>query len=52
MEGRVWAAVHYVTSGGLEKIREDPADPAVCSKLVFRVRETLLLTLEAELVCF
>ncbi len=29
----------------------DPADPAACSKLVFRVRETLLLTPEAELVC-
>ena len=29
----------------------DPADPAACAKLVFRVRETLLLTPEAEFVC-
>ena len=30
---------------------EDPLDPDPCAKLVFRVRETLLLTPEAEFVC-
>ena len=29
----------------------DPVDPVLCSKLVFRVRETLLLAPEAEFVC-
>ena len=32
-------------------LNADPADPAACAKLVFRVRETLLLTPEAEFVC-
>ena len=36
MEGRVWVALHYV----------DPVDPGACVKLVFRLRETLLLRLE------
>ena len=42
-------AVHYTTSGGFRKI---PEDPVACSKLVFRVRETLLLTPEAEFVMY
>ena len=37
VEGRVWAALHYI----------DPVDPRVCPKLVFRLRETLLLPLTA-----
>ena len=40
---------HFATPLWLDPA--DPADPAVCAKLVFRVRETLLLTPEAEFVC-
>ena len=35
MEGRVWAALHYVDP-------LDPLDPGACAKVVFRRRETLL----------
>ena len=42
MEGRVWAALHYVDPAD----PVDPVDQGACPKLVFRVRETLLLPLE------
>ena len=39
VEGRVWAALHYVDP-------VNPDDQAACPKLVFRLHETLLLPLE------
>ena len=42
MEGRVWAALD--DTNPLDPL--DPLDPAACAKLVFRLRETLLLLLE------
>ena len=41
MEGRVRAAVHDTDP-------LDPVDPVACSKLVFRVRETLLFVLRTH----
>ena len=46
---RVWkggSGQQFTTS-----LQLDPADPLACSQLVFRERETLLLTPGAELVC-
>ena len=42
MEGRVWAALD--DTNPVDPL--DPLDPAVCAKLGFRLRETLLLPLE------
>ena len=42
MEGRVWAALHYVDP--VDQL--DPVDQGVCAELVFRVCETLFLPLE------
>ena len=42
MEGKVWAALHYVDP--LNPV--NPLDPAACPKLVFHIRKTLLLPLE------
>ena len=42
VEGRVWAALHYVDL----LCPLDPEDHGVCAKLVFRLRRTLFLLLE------
>ena len=45
MEGRVWAALD--DTNPLDPVDPvDPVDCGACAKLVFRLRETLLLPLE------
>ena len=47
MEGRVWAALDDTNPA----VPVDPLVPAVCAKLGFRLRETLLLPLENPGAC-